>query len=183
MNIRRLVCLLAMLALCGSWSLAQQADHNDSMANCPMHSERAAKAAHDATVLNHGDEAMGFSHETTTHHFRITSLGGAIEVTANDTSDSADMAAIRSHLSEIRTQFGEGNFSTPMFVHDGIPPGTGTMKLLRSKIQYKYEEIPMGARVRMESKDPVAVAAIHDFLRFQITDHQTGDTLTTSAAH
>jgi hypothetical protein len=73
--------------------------------------------------------------------------------------------------------FGNGDFTAPMFVHDGIPPGVTTMKLLKAKIRYKYEEISSGGRVRIESSDPVALAAIHDFLRFQITDHQTGDTL------
>jgi hypothetical protein len=32
--------------------------------------------------------------------------------------------------------------------------------------------------VSIESDDRVAVAAIHDFLRFQISEHQTGDPLT-----
>jgi hypothetical protein len=29
----------------------------------------------------------------------------------------------------------------------------------------------------MRSEDPIAVAAIHDFMRFQVTEHQTGDVL------
>jgi hypothetical protein len=49
------------------------------------------------------------------------------------------------------------------------------MQLLKTKIRYHYEETPSGARVRIESEDPVALAAIHDFLRFQISEHQTGD--------
>jgi hypothetical protein len=30
----------------------------------------------------------------------------------------------------------------------------------------------------LEASDPIALAAIHDFLRFQINDHRTGDPLT-----
>jgi TusA-related sulfurtransferase len=56
------------------------------------------------------------------------------------------------------------------------------MKLLQDKIRYEYATIPAGARVRIESGDPIAVAAIQDFLRFQITEHRTGDTLTVEAA-
>ena len=52
------------------------------------------------------------------------------------------------------------------------------MKLLKKKIRYTYEPLEAGGRVRIESSDPVAVAAVQDFLRFQITDHQTGDPLT-----
>jgi TusA-related sulfurtransferase len=64
-----------------------------------------------------------------------------------------------------------------MFVHDSLPPGVTTMKLMKSAIHYAYEEMPSGGRVRIKSGDPIAVASIHDFIRFQITEHQTGDAL------
>jgi hypothetical protein len=73
--------------------------------------------------------------------------------------------------------FGTGDFSAPMFVHDGVPPGVTTMKLMKSAIHYAYEEMPSGGRVRIKSGDSIAVASIHDFMRFQITEHQTGDAL------
>jgi hypothetical protein len=79
--------------------------------------------------------------------------------------------------------FGNGDFSTPLFIHDGAPPGVTTMKLLKAKIRYKYEEISSGGRVLIESGDPAALAAIHDFLRFQISEHQTGDSVVVEAAH
>jgi hypothetical protein len=34
-----------------------------------------------------------------------------------------------------------------------------------------------GARVRIATANAEAVEAIHDFLRYQIKDHQTGDSL------
>ena len=134
-------------------------------------------ASHQAVVQSHGDQAMGFPHEKTTHHFRILSDGGSIEVTANDPNDKTNRTAIRSHLMHIAMMFSNGDFSTPIFIHDGIPPGVTTMKLMKSAIHYSYEEIPSGGRVRIKADDPIAVAAIHDFLRFQINDHQTGDSL------
>jgi hypothetical protein len=111
------------------------------------------------------------------HHFRMMSDGGAIEVTASDPTDEPNTGAIRSHLLHITMMFGKGDFSVPMFVHDGVPPGVTTMKLMKAAIQYTYEEIPSGGSVRIKSDDAIAVAAIHDFLRFQITEHQTGDPL------
>ncbi|SPE25161.1 conserved exported hypothetical protein [Candidatus Sulfopaludibacter sp. SbA3] len=42
-----------------------------------------------AEMNNRGDRVMGFSHEKTTHHFRLYADGGAIEVTANDPRDTA----------------------------------------------------------------------------------------------
>ena len=78
---------------------------------------------------------MGFSHDATTHHFRMAPDGGVIEVTANDANDKTSTEAIRSHLSHIAVMFGNGDFSTPMFVHDGVPPGVTTMKLLKAAIR------------------------------------------------
>ena len=144
------------------------------MTDCPMHAQHAS---HQAVVESHGDQAMGFPHDKTTHHFRLLPDGGAIEVTANDQSDKANTSAIRSHLTHIAMMFGNGDFSIPMFIHDGIPPGVTTMKLMKSAIHYTYEEIPTGGRVRIQSDDPLALAGIHDFLRFQINEHQTGDRL------
>jgi TusA-related sulfurtransferase len=166
-----------LLSLLSSPLLSQEGKPDDSMKDCPMHAERTARQAHHAIVESHGDRAMGFPHDETTHHFRMMSYGGVIEVTVNDPSDKLNTEEIRSHLSHVTMMFGNGDFSIPMFVHDGVPPGVTTMKLMKSAIHYTYEEMPSGASVRIKSDDPIGVAAIHDFLRFQITDHQTGDTL------
>src|ERR1700680_1506881 len=99
------------------------------MQSCPMHKEHMEAASqHQADVEKHGDEAMGFPHDKTTHHFRLYSDGGAIEVTVNDNKDSQNMQAIRSHLTHIATMFSNGEFSIPMFVHDQVPPGVPGMK-------------------------------------------------------
>jgi len=146
----------------------------DAMKNCSMHDQHAA---HHSVVQKHGEQAMGFAQDKTTHHFRLRENGGIIEVSVNDTSDETNRAAIRSHLTHIAEMFSEGNFSAPMFIHDGIPPGVTTMKLTRSAIQYSFEPTETGARVLLKSEDPIAISAIHDFLRFQIAEHETGDGL------
>ncbi len=134
-----------------------------------------AASQHQADVEKHGDEAMGFAHDKTTHHFRLYSDGGAIQVTANDNKDSQNMQAIRSHLTHIATMFSNGEFSIPMFVHDRVPPGVPVMKDKRAEISYTFEELPTGGRVRIKTANADALKAIHDFLRFQIADHHTGD--------
>jgi len=165
----RLALALLLLAV----SVLAQDTKQDDMKDCPMHEQHARHQA----VVEHGDQAMGFPHDRTTHHFLMATDGGAIEVTVNDSSDKPNTTAIRSHLSHIAMMFGDGDFSTPMFIHDGIPPGVTTMRLMKSAIHYTYEEMPAGGRFRVKSDDPIAVAAIHDFLRFQIKEHQTGDSL------
>jgi hypothetical protein len=148
------------------------------MQSCPMHKEHMKEASrHQADVEKHGDEAMGFPHDKTTHHFRLYSDGGAIEVTVNDNKDSQNTHAIRSHLTHIVTMFSEGEFSVPMFVHDQVPPGVPVMREKRAEIAYTFEESPSGGRARIKTTNPEALKAVHDFLRFQIADHHTEDTL------
>lgn len=161
------------------WSLAQAAPAGADP--CPMHAAHMSDAHH-AAVETHGDQAMGFAHDKTTHHFHLSQSGGTIEVKADDAKDSASIEAIRAHLGHIAKAFSDGDFSTPMFVHDGIPPGVTTMSLLKAKIHFEYEAVDSGGRVNIASDEPVAQAAIHDFLRFQITDHRTGDPLAVDAA-
>ena len=152
------------------------------MQSCPMHKEHMKDASqHQADVEKHGDEAMGFPHDKTSHHFRLYSDGGAIEVTVNDSKDSQNLQAIRSHLTHIVTMFSNGEFSIPMFIHDQVPPGVLVMKEMRAEISYSFEELQSGGRVRLKTTNPDALKAIYDFLRFQIEDHHTGDSIDISS--
>ena len=128
-----------------------------------------------AAVNSRGDHAMGFSHDKTVHHFRLLKDGGTIEVTSNDPKDTESRDQIRMHLKHIAAAFSAGNFEMPMFIHDQVPPGVPAMKRLKNQIKYEVESLPAGARVRIVTANPEAVKAVQDFLRFQITDHQTGD--------
>jgi hypothetical protein len=62
-----------------------------------------------------------------------------------------------------------------MFVHDTVPPGVPAMKQMPDKITYKFDESPTGGRVVVTTINPNALAAIQQFLRFQIAEHKTGD--------
>ena len=139
--------------------------------------EKPTQTDHDhmSGVNKRGDQAMGFDHEKTTHHFLLKSDGGIIQVTANDAKDTASRDQIRMHLHHISMMFSQGNFEIPMFVHDRTPPGVDVMKRLKDSITYKYDEIESGARVILVSSSPDALSGIHDFLKFQIEDHKTGD--------
>jgi hypothetical protein len=148
------------------------------MNSCPKHKEQANSASqHRADVEKHGDEAMGFPQGKTTHHFRLFADGGAIEVTANDSTDSENARMIRSHLTHIVTMFSNGDFSIPMLVHSQTPPGAAVMKQKRAQISYVFEELSSGGRVRIKTTDAAAIKAVHEFLRFQIEDHHTGDSI------
>jgi hypothetical protein len=135
---------------------------------------------HHQAVNERGDHVMGFSHEKTTHHFLLLKDGGAIEVEANDAQDMASRDQIRMHLGHIVGLFAAGDFNAPLLIHGVNPPGASTMKALREKIEYKYVDTGRGGRVRITTHDGKALKAVHEFLRFQIKDHQTGDTMPVS---
>jgi hypothetical protein len=128
-------------------------------------------------VNDRGDQGMGFSHEKTTHHFHLLSNGGAIEIESNGSTDTVSQEAIRQHLTMLASKFSQGDFAIPMFIHATVLPGVDTMKQLKSKITYEGENTERGAQLRITTRDAEALTAIHNFLRFQIQDHQTGDSL------
>jgi hypothetical protein len=132
---------------------------------------------HFSGVNTRGDEAMGFSHEKTTHHFHLFTDGGSIEIASNGAADSESQKAIRDHLRMIAATFANGDFAIPMFIHDTVPPGIEAMKRLNKKISYLVSDTVGGAEIRVITNDIDAIQAVHEFLKFQITDHQTGDSL------
>jgi hypothetical protein len=134
-------------------------------------------AEHHCEMLQRGDQTMGFSHEKTTHHFLLYKDGGAIEVSANDASDTVSRDEIREHLRRITKMFSAGDFNVPAFVHGENPPGTEIMKSRADKIAYHFEETERGARVRITAADREALQAVHLFLQYQSTEHHTGDSV------
>ena len=139
---------------------------------CPMH-EQHMKAAHADVDARH--DTFGMSHDTSHHNFRLLKDGGAIELRANDANDTATVVVIRKHLREVEESFAKNDFSTPAFVHGHAPDGVAEMKRLARRIRYQYEDVDSGGRIRMTSTDPKALAAIHDFMKFQVNEHRTTD--------
>jgi hypothetical protein len=123
-----------------------------------------------------GAMVMGFDQARTSHRFSLFADGGAIDVSVKDPADAKNRDAIRSHLPHIAVMFGSGDFHAPMLVHQSSNvPGTSVMAERKQNIRYEYAETPNGGRVNIVTTDPEALAAVHAFLRFQITDHKTGD--------
>jgi hypothetical protein len=127
-----------------------------------------------------GDHVMGFDHMKTTHHFRLLRDGGEIEVAANSADDAESRDQIRMHLGHIAKMFAAGDFNAPMLIHEQTPPGVPAMKRLKSEIEYEFEQTERGGKVHITTKNSEALKAIYAFLRFQITEHQTGDPLEVS---
>lgn len=142
-----------------------------------MHAQHQASAQSDHHSQDLADQGMGFSQEKTTHHFVLARDGGKIQVTANSKTDRATIDQVRAHLGHIARAFQAGDFAIPVLVHGQSPDGVPTMQRLKSQISYGYEGLPDGAVVVIRSRNPEAVGAVQEFLRFQIREHKTGDPL------
>ena len=141
----------------------------------PLRVMAQSAESHEAGVDRRGDHAMGFSHETTTHHFILLADGGIIRVSANAKDDDTTRDQIRMHLTHVAGMFSANDFDIPMFIHDRVPPGVSVMKARHEQITYAFESTSTGGQVRITTRDPDALRAVHDFLKFQIEDHRTGD--------
>jgi hypothetical protein len=133
---------------------------------------------HMAEMKEHGTEAMGFDQDKTAHHFFLRKDGGVIAVRAKDSKDTVSIRQIQDHLELQKKRFSLGDFGAPEHTHGQVPPGVPTMQKLADEIRYQFQKSPQGARLRISSSDPAAVEAIHQFLKFQIQEHQTGDPVT-----
>jgi hypothetical protein len=132
-------------------------------------------AEHHRQMMEQGARAMGFSQTSTTHHFRLTKSGGAIEVEANDRSDLATREQIRRHLQAISRDFAQGDFSSPMVTHGKTPPGVPELQRGKRNLSYEYVDTKGGGKVVISAGSMETLQAVHEFLRYQIHEHQTGD--------
>jgi hypothetical protein len=151
------------------------APQHPTMPKGMSHEEHLKQMEKDEALKKRGAEAMGFDQDATTHHFKLAPSGGAIEVTVKNEKDAKAIAAVRNHLRSIGADFARGEFDKPFQTHGEVPPGVTEMQKSRQKITYRYEDLAQGGAVRIETKDARALDAVHAFLRYQITEHQTGD--------
>jgi hypothetical protein len=176
--------MLAALSFCGVLLLASapasRAQQSNEQKTPQCHRQAAttdsSHASHEA-MMGRGETGMGFSRLKTAHHFFLKSDGGVIAVSVNDARDTLTRAQIRMHLSHIAHAFSDGNFEIPMFVHDQVPAGVPAMRRLSKDIHYRFNETDAGGQVILSSGSAEAVQAIHDFLVFQIGEHDTHDAL------
>lgn len=49
------------------------------------------------------------------------------------------------------------------------------MERLHTEIHYDYARTDTGGKIVIATTNPKALRAIHEFLRFQISEHRTGD--------
>lgn len=126
-----------------------------------------------AAMQERGATAMGVDQYSSEHMFEPTRNGGRI-VLRRDPADSVGVAAIRRHMSDIATRFGNGDFAIPGFVHAQAVPGTDVLSAKRAQIQYTADTLRGGGMITIATSDPAAIDAVHRFLAFQRTAHHSG---------
>jgi hypothetical protein len=153
-------------------SVVAAAQHSTMPAGM-THEQHLEQMKKDAAVKEHGQQAMGFDQDTTTHHFTLEANGGAIAVDVNVPSDATGIEQIRSHLKEIAVAFRQGDFAKPLMTHGEEPPGVLTLQRLKAQLTYTYADTPRGGIVRIATSNAQALEALHAFLRYQIREPVT----------
>lgn len=141
------------------------------------HQEHLKQLAKDDALKQRGGKAMGFDQDTAEHHFILEAAGGSIRVTVKADADRKVLEEVRRHLRTIAGEFSQGDFGKPFQTHDQVPAGVAEMKSAARAITYRYEDVAGGGALRIRTMEAGAVRAIHEFLRYQIREHKTGDSL------
>jgi hypothetical protein len=144
----------------------------------PMLEAHLKQIQKEGELKRRGDLAMGFDQDKASHHFLLRPEGGIIQVEAKEARDAETRELIRAHLRRIATDFEHGDFHLPIATHAEIPSGAAAMQRQMGSIAYVFEETGNGGRVRIVASSPAALSAVHDFLRYQIREHHTGDPMT-----
>jgi hypothetical protein len=176
---RQIVAVAFVVLIIGATTVGTHTQH-PAMPPGMTHEEHLAQMQKDAELKKRGVEAMGFDQDKTAHHFRLSKTGGAIEVVAKDPADDVSRDQIRAHLKMIAEQFARGDFGKPLATHGELPPGVRTMQERRSALRFTFQELPTGGRVLIAASDTKVTDAVHEFLKYQIREHATGDPLTIS---
>jgi hypothetical protein len=127
-----------------------------------------------AEVQRRGATVMGVDQYTSKHVFEDLPDGGRVVLDREDASDTVAIRTIRAHMRDIEAAFRKGDFAAPGLVHAREVPGTRVMSERQSAISYVASDRPRGAELRIQTTDPKAIAAVHEFLKFQRGDHRAG---------
>lgn len=124
-----------------------------------------------AEVAARGAKVMPFDLTRTQHVFTPLANGGIQTVTANNSSDTAQIQLIRTHLQEQAEKFSAGDFSAPATIHGEQMPGLAELRSGAKRIDIQYEPLSNGARLRYSTTDSTLVSALHKWFEAQSSDH------------
>ncbi len=171
---RTIAILLALVASAAA-ARAQQPDAHMMHDHAHVHGQGNMREQDSAfaAMQARGQHVMGVDQNASTHRFDSLADGGRITYRA-DRADDRAVRTIRAHLRGVARAFAVGDFSSPATVHDRAVPGAQVMAERRALIRYDYRDVARGGAVRIRTRDPRALAAVHEFLAFQRREHRAG---------
>ncbi len=132
-----------------------------------------------AETLSRNSQLLGFDLTKTNQHFYLYKNGGAIDISAKNIDDVGSIAAVRRYLEKQEKLFAKGDLELQKQVYSmQVPQSLLTMRKLKDEISFSYTPTDEGGALRMFTINKDARQAIHDYLKSQIVDNQTGDPTT-----
>lgn len=130
-----------------------------------------SETSRQAAIASRGAQIMPFNLDETQHVFEATITGGIQRVVAKDTKNHTQIKLIQEHLQKEAARFQAGNFDDPAAIHGEEMPGLTELRQLHKEISVRYQPSPEGASIHYQSKNPLAISAIHQWFSAQLTDH------------
>ncbi|HKO65156.1 MAG TPA: hypothetical protein VJU13_08130 [Candidatus Nitrosocosmicus sp.] len=156
---------------CASTNLVGSYEQKSSMNSLQMDSSEPMNSHNMASMMQRGNNAMGFDQTTIAHEFFSTKDGGQIKITALDENDNKTINQIRNHIRDIQNDFTEGNFTKPFYIHAQLVPGTDAMTQNKEQIQYNIQDLKNGSILLLITNNSSLVNSINQFMTFQSTEH------------
>ncbi len=117
-----------------------------------------------------GASIMPFDLGRTLHIFTPLPDGGFQEVVSLD-GDARQVALIRGYLRDQARLRDRGDYAAPAAMHGADMPGLAALSGGAGRLHVGFGELPDGARLRYETRDPALVRAVHVWFTAQARDH------------
>jgi hypothetical protein len=114
---------------------------------------------------------MTFDMAKTVHIFKMTESGGIQRVIVRDTSYADQVMLIQQHLREEASRFQHGDYSDPATLHGATMPGLKELQRGAKRVKVSYSNLPDGAEITFETKDPHLLTSIHRWFGSQLSEH------------
>lgn len=128
-----------------------------------------------ASVLGQSNVSLMRFSDDTRQHFHLYKSGGSLDCTPLTPPDTNVRDKIRSQLKGLTHKFQKGLLPDAKYEPRKAVPGSATIRKLHKEIDFVYQDLPMGGRIKITTGNPKALSAIHEFLKFEIKLQHTGD--------
>lgn len=160
----------AVLIIC-DYALAQTPPNSSNVPGSMQHAMPGDGQTRQLHVHEMGQTVMPFDLNKTTHVFQMTDAGGIQSVLVKDAQDKGQIALIRQHLRHEAESFQHGDYADPIALHGKTMPGVSELERDHAAMAVSYSDLPLGAALTFQTRDPHLVTAIHRWFGAQLSEH------------